>query len=166
MKQIFTIVLCFILFGSFAQTTNKQFVKLYDPEADVSTLIARGIARAKAENKHLLLQIGGNWCPWCIKFHKFCTEDKDISVLINKSYITIKINYSKENRNLAELKKLEYPQRFGFPVFVILDNSGKRIHTQNSAYLEEGDGYSKKRVLDFLNQWSPEALNPNLYPDK
>jgi hypothetical protein len=83
-----------------------------------------------------------------------------------KSYVPIMVNYSKENRNLAELKKLEYPQRFGFPVFVILDNNGKRIHTQSSAYLEEGEGYSKKKVLDFLKQWTPDALNPNLYSDK
>ena len=166
MKYIFTILLFFIFCSSFAQTDNNQSVKLYSPETDVSTEITQGIAKAKAGNKHLLLQIGGNWCPWCIKFHRFCTDDQDISDMIRKSYITIKVNYSKENQNLATLKKLDYPQRFGFPVFVILDNSGKRIHTQNSAYLEEGDGYSKKRVLDFLNQWSPEALNPNLYPDK
>lgn len=161
MKQILTIALFLILYNSYAQP-----VKLYNPEADVSTAIAEGVAKAKAENKHLLIQIGGNWCPWCIKFHNICTDDKDISTLINKSYITIKVNYSKENRNLAELKKLEYPQRFGFPVFVILDSNGKRIHTQNSAYFEEGDGYSTKRILDFLSQWSPDALNPVLYINK
>ena len=163
MNKIFTILFLFILCSGFAQTDNKQLVKLYSPEADVSAAITQGIAKAKAGKKHLLLQIGGNWCPWCIKFHSFCSDDQDISTLISKSYITIKVNYSKENRNLAELKKLEFPQRFGFPVFVILDSDGKRIHTQNSAYLEEGDGYSKKKVLEFLTQWSPEALNPDLY---
>ena len=65
------------------------------------------------------------------------------------------VNYSKENKNLAEMKKLEFPQRFGFPVFVILDSNGKRIHTQNSSYLEEGDGYSKKKVIDFLTNGHP-----------
>jgi hypothetical protein len=85
---------------------------------------------------------------------------------MDKNYITIKVNYSKENRNFEALKKLDYPQRFGFPVFVILDADGKRIHTQSSAYLEEGEGYSKKKILDFLTQWSPEALNPNRYKDK
>lgn len=166
MKQIFTIVFFFVLCGSFAQIANKQTVNLYSPEADVSAAITQGIAKAKAENKHLFLQIGGNWCPWCIKFHIFCASDEDIISLMAKSYVPIMVNYSKENRNLAELKKLEYPQRFGFPVFVILDNNGKRIHTQSSAYLEEGEGYSKKKVLDFLKQWTPDALNPNLYSDK
>ena len=161
MKLIFTCVLFLILSTSYAQPA-----KLYNPEADVSAAISKALARAKAENKHLFLQIGGNWCPWCLKFHKFCSDDQDISILMSKSYITLKVNYSKENRNLAELKKLEFPQRFGFPVFVILDSNGKRIHTQSSAYLEEGEGYSKKRVAEFLTQWSPQALDPKLYTDK
>lgn len=161
MKLLLAIILLLFLSNSYAQP-----VKLYHPEADVSAAISKGLGRAKAENKHLFLQIGGNWCPWCLKFHKFCADDNDISTLMSKSYIVIKVNYSKENRNLAELKKLEFPQRFGFPVFVILDANGKRIHTQNSSYLEEGEGYSKKRVLEFLTQWSPQALDPKLYMDK
>jgi len=166
MKKIKSIFFIFILSFWGSQISIAQNVKIYDPEANVSQAITQALVQAKAENKHLLLQIGGNWCPWCLKFHKFCADDQEISLFINKNYIKILVNYSKENRNLAELKKLEYPQRFGFPVFVILDQNGKRLHTQNSSYLEEGDGYSKKKVLDFLKQWSPEALNPNLYPEK
>lgn len=85
---------------------------------------------------------------------------------MDKSYVFLLVNYSKENRNLAALKKLDYPQRFGFPVFVILDANGKRIHTQNSSYLEDGEGYSKKKVIDFMTQWTPEALNPEHYKVK
>jgi thioredoxin-related protein len=166
MKKVKTIFFIFIISFWSSQITIAQNVKIYDPETDVSVAISQGLIKAKAENKHLLLQIGGNWCPWCLKFHKFCSNNQEISLLISKNYIKILVNYSKENRNLEELKKLEYPQRFGFPVFVILDADGNRIHTQNSAYLEEGDSYSKKKVLDFLKQWSPEALDPNLYLEK
>ena len=86
MKQIFTIVFFFILSASFAQTISKQSVnakpvKLYSPEADVSSVIAQGLVKAKTENKHLLLQIGGNWCPWCIKFHNFCENEFTHKVL-------------------------------------------------------------------------------------
>ncbi len=161
MKPLFTIALFLILFSGSAQT-----VKLYTPEADASASINRGVVLAKAENKHIFIQIGGNWCPWCLKFHKFCAADSQIDSLMSQNFVVIKVNYSKENRNLETLKKLEFPQRFGFPVFVILDANGKRIHTQNSSYLEEGESYSKKRVLDFLKQWSPEALNPGHYTNK
>jgi len=161
MKQIFTIAFALFLCSGFAQDA-----RIYNPDANVSAALSQGIVKAKAENKNLFLQVGGNWCPWCVKFHKMCSEDQDIKTLMGKSYIWILVNYSKENKNLAEMKKLEFPQRFGFPVFVILDSTGKRIHTQNSSYLEEGEGYSKKKVIDFLTQWTPEALNPNQYKDK
>lgn len=161
MRILFT-----VLFAIFFCQGFSQPVKIYNPEADVTTEINQGIKRAKAENKNIFLQIGGNWCPWCLKFHKLYQEDPDINALMGKSYIFILVNYSKENRNYATLKKLEYPQRFGFPVFVILDSNGRRIHTQNSSYLEEGDGYSKKKVLEVLKQWSPDALNPENYKEK
>ena len=160
-KNLFPVLFLIICSSSYAQT-----VKIYSPESNVSSSISEGLLKAKAENKHVILQVGGNWCPWCIKFHKLCAEDADIKLLEDKNFIAILVNYSKENRNLSALKELDYPQRFGFPVFVILNANGKRIHTQNSSYLEEGDGYSKKKVIDFLKQWSPDALNPDHYTVK
>ncbi len=157
---IFTITFFLLLVTGYSQPE-----KIYNPEADVASDISQALIRAKTENKHLFLQIGGNWCSWCRKFHKLCSEDTEISAIMSKSYIAIPVNYSKENRNFAMLKKLDYPQRFGFPVFVILDSRGNRIHTQSSGYLEDGDGYSKKKVLEFLSQWSPDALNPGHYQE-
>ena len=162
MKVLLAIAFCLLIGSSYAQVGGK----IYNPEANVASAIHQGLIKAKAENKYLFLQIGGNWCPWCLKFHKLCSQDQEIKTLMDKSFIKILINYSKENKNLAELQKLEFPQRFGFPVFVILDSNGKRIHTQNSSYLEEGDGYSKKKVFDFLSQWAPDALIPDHYKNK
>ena len=61
------------------------------------------------------------------------------------------------------LADLGYPQRFGFPVFVVLDDKGKHLHTQNSEYLEDGKGHSKEKVMGFFKDWSPEALDPKTY---
>ncbi|MEZ5199543.1 MAG: hypothetical protein R2764_25155 [Bacteroidales bacterium] len=79
------------------------------------------------------------------------------------NYIFQLLNYSKENKNLDILAGLEYPQRFGFPVIVILDSEGNRLHTQNSAYLEKEKSYDEKLMVEFLKQWSPAALNPENY---
>jgi hypothetical protein len=46
---------------------------------------------------------------------------------------------------------------------IILDQNGNRIHTQNSEYLEQGKSYNEQRVMDFLLQWTPQALDPALY---
>jgi hypothetical protein len=56
--------------------------------------------------------------------------------------------------------KLGYPQRFGYPVFVILNGDGERIHTQNSEYLENGKGsYDKNKVQSFLEIRMYGAIN-------
>ncbi len=73
------------------------------------------------------------------------------------------VNWSTENKNPKAMAYLGYPQRFGFPVFVVLDENGKILHIQNSAYLEEGKGYDKKKVLQFINGWTPKAIDPITY---
>lgn len=137
--------------------------KLYHPEANAQADVQNAVKKAQAEGKHVFLQIGGNWCSWCIKFNKFTTTDAQIDSLFKASYVIVHVNYSKENQNLALLEKLHYPQRFGFPVFLILNEKGERIHTQNSAYLEKGDGYDKAKIMEFLSAWNKNALDPKQY---
>jgi thioredoxin-related protein len=137
--------------------------KLYDPTADAKADLEAAVAEAKKEGKHVLIQVGGNWCSWCLKFHEKLQKEADLKALTEEHFVVYHLNFSKENQNKDVLADLAYPQRFGFPVFVILDGDGNRIHTQNSAYLEEGNGHSKKKILTFLKQWSPEALNPANY---
>lgn len=137
--------------------------KLYHPEADAQADVQNAVKKAQAEGKHVFLQIGGNWCSWCLKFNKLSTTDPQIDSLFKASYVVTHVNYSKENMNLPLLEKLQYPQRFGFPVFLILNEKGERIHTQNSAYLEKGDGYDKAKIMEFLGAWNKNALDPMQY---
>jgi hypothetical protein len=62
------------------------------------------------------------------------------------------------------LSKLGFPQRFGFPVFVVINGDGVRLHTQNSSYLEDGGkSYDNKKVIEFLKQWSFDSIDPKNY---
>lgn len=160
MKQLFiTVVILVIATYSFAGDTTR----LYNPKADAVQDIKAAIAKAKKEGKHVLIQAGGNWCSWCIKFNKFTHEQKRLDSLIREYYVVYHLNWSKENENKAIFAKYGYPQRFGFPVFIILDEKGNRLHTQNSAYLEEGKGYSEEKTFDFLWGWTPKAVNAASY---
>ena len=158
---IFSIL--FSLVSGFAAYAQDTAPKIYDPNADAQKEINIAVAKAKKEHKHVLLQIGGNWCIWCRRFYNMVQSDDTLTRLVNDNYVVVHVNYSPENKNEKLLAKLEYPQRFGYPVFVVLDANGKRIHTQNSGYLEEGKGHSKKKVAEFLTQWSPKALDPASY---
>lgn len=151
-----------ILIGSLATFSQEQ---IYDPDADAAQDVKDAITKAKQSNKHIFVMIGGNWCPWCRRLHKLLTTNDELKKELQRNYIMVKVNYSKENKNSDILATLGYPQRFGFPALVILDEEGKRIHTQNTALLEQGKGYDLKRILSFLKNWSPSALSPDQYKE-
>ncbi len=168
MKQFnnFLILLIIINSGAFAQNSKRTTKKLYNPSDDAQVMIDQAVQQAASTGKHVFLQIGGNWCKWCILFDNKVQSNDTLRTVMEENYVVYHVNYSKENRNEEVLASLDYPQRFGFPVFVILDSHGNRIHTQNSVYLEEGEGHSAKKILGFLNDWSPGALDPENYIKK
>lgn len=157
-----------MLFAIFAVNIMAQqsTVNIYNPAANAKADIQAAVKKARAENKHVLIQIGGNWCSWCVRMHKLFHENKQIDSTLKANYVFILVNYSKENKNLAVLKELEFPQRFGFPALVVLNKEGRRIHTQATDLLEEGKGYDNQKILTFLNKWSVKALDPESYTEK
>jgi hypothetical protein len=156
-------VFALLFFWVICARSQSEEKKLYDPAADAAADIASAVRKAAAEHKHVLLEAGGNWCSWCIEFNKFASADLSIDSLLDKCFVIYHLNYSKENMNAPVFEKYGYPQRFGFPVFLVLDAKGNRLHTQNSEYLEQGRSYSKQKTMDFLLQWTPQALDPSLY---
>ena len=167
MRHLLTTVslLCTLLVSAVAQEKVAD-VHIYDPKADAAADIHKAVVKAGKEHKLVLLQVGGNWCIWCRRFNALVTTDPTLKNVIDSNYIIVQVNYSPENKNFKVLESLGYPQRFGFPVFVILDGKGNMLHTQNSGYLEEGPGHSPKKVEEFLRQWSPAALDPGTYKQK
>lgn len=154
-------LLCGISYAVSAQDMKK--FTLYKPDENAAKELDKTIKEAKAAGKHVFIQVGGNWCIWCARFYEFVNNDKQLDSAVKAGYIVYHLNYSKENMNKELLAKYDYPQRFGFPVFIILDGEGKRIHTQNSAYLEQDKSYNKEKIMDFLNSWNPAALDPKQY---
>ena len=157
----------FLLAIVLASTSNifAQQATLYNPAADAAKDIANAVNKAAAENKFVLIQAGGNWCSWCLEFTRFSKADKQIDSLLKSNFVWYHLNYSKENKNEAVFAKYGYPQRFGFPVFIILNGKGERINTQSSEYLEDGKkSYDQKKVESFLGLWTPKAVAPETYP--
>ena len=165
MRQTF--LLFFLIFSIAAFSQDMKKFNLYKPEEKAETEIAKAISEAKKSGKYVFIQIGGNWCIWCARFHEYVTKDAQLDSLMNANYVVYHLNYSKENHNAKLLTKYKFPQRFGFPVFLVLDGDGKLIHTQNSWYLEDGDkSYDREKVKTFFTEWSPKAFDPSQYKEQ
>ena len=164
-RTLLSIALALTTFLTMAQTGLK---KVCDENINPMTQIDEAVAQAKAANgeKFVICQVGGNWCPWCLRFADFMSKDTDIMKVVNDNFIYIHVNYNpskakaanKAKEAAALMQRLGNPQRFGFPVFVVLDQNGKVLHIQDSSFLEEGKGYNKDKVLRFLNAWAPIAV--------
>jgi thioredoxin-related protein len=157
-RAFFTIfLLSSILIRSIAQDSIS---KPYHPEADANAQITKAVQEASLNNKHVLIMIGGNWCKWCLMLTKYMAQHEVIDSVMKADYVYIHVNYSKENKNSEVMKQLEFPQRFGFPVLVVLDGTGKKIHTQNTVYFEKDESYSEEIIRDFLVDWNYKSLHP------
>ena len=140
---------------------------LYKPEENAEQAIKDAVKKAKNEGKHVLIQIGGNWCIWCARFYYYVGKDQQLDSLMNANYVVYHMNYSKENYNTKLLAKYKYPQRFGFPVFLMLDADGELLHTQNSWYLEDGKtSYDREKVKAFFTEWGPKVFDPKQYREQ
>ena len=164
-KSILTIAFGLVTIIASAQTGLK---KVYDETINPMEQIDKAVATAKSANpeKYVICQVGGNWCPWCLRFADFISKDSDIAKVVNDNFVYIHVNYNPRKSGGEEqvkaakalMQRLDNPQRFGFPVFVVLDQSGKVIHIQDSSFLEEGQSYNKAKVLRFFNNWTPKAV--------
>lgn len=126
----------------------------YDPKADAVAQIDSAISEAKERGKNVVLQVGGSWCPWCVRLHKFLTDDTELRRRVTEDYVWVQIYYGKENKNEKALSRLGDLRGYGVPVLVVLSPEGKVVHIQNTGELEEGEGYSKARVLEFLDRYA------------
>lgn len=137
-----------------AAEEKTKLPKPYDPKADAEKDIQNLIAKAKKEKKNIMIQAGGNWCIWCLRFNNFVQTTPELKQIVDDNYLYYHLNYSPDNKNEKVFSKYGNPgDKFGYPVFIVLNKDGKQIHIQPSDVLEEGKGYSLDKVKDFLQKW-------------
>ena len=161
MKRLFTIAIALAVLS--ITSAQAQLKKVYNDDINPMEQIDKAIAQAGEQGKFVICQVGGNWCPWCLRFADFITKDEEIAKAIDNNFVYIHVSYNPhkstdEARDKAMLKRLGNPGRFGYPVFVVLDTKGNVIHIQDSSFLVEGKGYNKEKVLRFFNAWTPNAV--------
>lgn len=129
----------------------------YNPARNAEQDIKTAIAEAQRSDRRVLLEVGGEWCSWCHILDRYFQANPDLVELRDRNFVTVKINFSAENRNKAVLSR--YPAIPGYPHFFVLDSDGTLLHSQQTSALEEGPSYSLKRFTAFLQKWAPANSN-------
>lgn len=137
----------------------KQGPDIYDPKANGSAQIDAALQEAKAAGKHVLLDFGANWCPWCRKLHHTFATAPGVSARLSRYYVVVYIDVNMrhgEKRNYDVNLRYGNPIHEGLPVLVVLDADGKQLVTQETGALETGDHHDPQKVADFLDRWAPK----------
>jgi thioredoxin-related protein len=151
-KNIFFLMMFCVVITFSLNAQDYQVVDKFDPERDPFKDLQETIAEAQRTSKRIILDVGGEWCIWCHRIDAFMEKNAEIKELLDKNFIIMKVNFSKENKNEKFLS--QYPDIKGYPHFFILDKNGNLLHSQNTGDLEEDKSYSKKKFLKFLKRWS------------
>lgn len=138
--------------------------KVYDEAIDPLEQIDRAVALADSTDRRVICQVGGNWCPWCLRLAAFIEADSLITQTINDNFVYIHVNYrpgapsdaAKAAQDQALLTRLNDPTHFGYPVLVVLGSDGKVLHIQETGCLEKDKSYDHDKLLQFFQTWAPK----------
>lgn len=128
-------------------------VTAYDPARNAAADIDRAIVEARKTGKHIILDIGGDWCPWCHALDQLFLEHPGLVQLRERNFIMVPVYYSSENKNEQVLSR--YSKVLGIPHYFVLDQTGALLHSQHMIELQNNGTYSPAKMKDFLTRWSP-----------
>lgn len=107
-------------------------------------------ARAKAEDKPLLLDIGAVWCHWCHVIDHESYDDPDVAKIINANFVAVKVDRDERPDIDARYQNAvsAITGQGGWPLTVFLTPEGKVFY--GGTYFPKDDAYGRpgfKRVL-------------------
>lgn len=133
---------------------------IYDEKADANQQIADAVAKAKKENRRVLVQWGANWCGWCHLLHELCGSNADIKKELLYEYDVVLIDIGRFDKNMELATSLGADLKGnGVPYLTVLDGEGKAIANQDTGSLEAGEKHDPAKVLAFLKQHQAEYLS-------
>lgn len=126
----------------------------FDPKRDPAVDLASATLLAKSSGKNIIIDVGGEWCGWCVYMDRFFFDNPSVAKLRDDNYVWLKVNMGPENENKAFLSA--YPEISGYPHLFVLDSDGILLQSQSTDVLEAGKGYDLKKFTEFLQKWVPK----------
>jgi uncharacterized protein YyaL (SSP411 family) len=107
-------------------------------------------ARAQAEDKPILLDIGAAWCHWCHVMDRESYEDPQVAALINREFIAIKVDRDErpdvDARYQAAVSAIS--GQGGWPLTAFLTPDGRPYF--GGTYIPRDDRYGRPGIMRVL----------------
>ncbi len=126
--------------------------RLYDPNADAKAASDSALARARAEHKLVLVDLGGDWCLDCVVLDRLF-QDETVAAYLAAHYQVVRVDIGRFDRNLDIDQKYGHPIEGGVPAAVVLNRKGKVVMATRNGALESARRMTAAEVLKLLQQW-------------
>lgn len=122
----------------------------FEPGRDAAADVATAVALARAQGKRVLVDVGGEWCPWCHVLDRFFATRPELRQLRDEGFVWVKVNWTPQDRNERLLS--QWPKIKGYPHLFVLDENGRLVHSQPTSEVESGKDYDPERMAAFLRK--------------
>jgi thiol:disulfide interchange protein len=139
-----------------ATAHNKTADQIYDPSADGEQQLRIALARAQKEHKHVLLNLGANWCSDSQALYRLLREDPAIRGELRQHFILVMVDVNQKDgplRNHDMVERLGNPLTRGIPVLLVLDTDGKLLNHDAAERLTDDAHKRPAEVLAYLRKW-------------
>lgn len=126
----------------------------YDETANADASVASAFARARAEHKRVLVDLGGNWCADC-RILSGIMDLPEMRRFLNAHYVVVFVDVGRFDKNL------QVPARFGVkgrlqgvPSVLIADPNGSLVNGEHIFALDDARSMAPQDIADWLAQWA------------
>ena len=130
---------------------------IYDEKADARHDIAAAIDCRRGGRKNIVLIFGANWCGDCraldAQMHK-----PELASIIEKSFVIVKIDLGREDKNLDLADQYHVPIKHGIPALAVLDSRGNLLYAMDQGQFADARNMSYESIKAFFVQWKPEVI--------
>lgn len=149
---VLSLLLFFVLLqNSFAEALPAYSLS-YDANRDALQDGRDAIKLAKATNRRILIEVGGDWCKWCHVLDRFLNRHSEIKKQLHQTFVVLKVNVSDENDNHEFLKV--FPRVLGYPHIYVTESNGKLLASKDIGQFYANGQYSVKRFKTFFERWT------------
>ncbi len=149
-KYLLSLLLCLVPLALNAATLP-AYSQGYDPARDPFSDGRAALQLARQTERRVLIEVGGNWCGWCLQLDKFLRETPRIAEQLHRHFVVLKVNVSEKNDNAEFMAG--FPKPLGYPHIYIAEADGTILFSKDTAQLLENSRYSASRFEQFIDKW-------------
>ena len=126
----------------------------YDENANANAAVESAFARAKAEHKRVLIDLGGNWCADC-RILAGVMALPEVQRFLDSHYVLVSVDVGRFNLNLQIPARFGITERLeGVPSVLVATPDGTLVDKGHIAALADARSMTPQAVADWLAQWA------------